>query len=93
MTEDVGEAELKAQLQYPNNGLSVEDNAFLESFSPQQRKKAVRKVDVRLIPLLGLYYLFSYLDRANIGQFGLQILQTCHPCSADEEKATPRLKG
>ena len=77
MTEDFGEAELKAQLQYPNNGLSAEDNAFLESFPPQKRKRAVRKVDVRLIPLLGLYYLFSYLDRANIGQFSLRIRQNC----------------
>ena len=30
-------------------------------------KKLVRKLDLRLIPWLTLLYLFSYLDRASIG--------------------------
>lgn len=50
-----------------DNGLSEEENLFLENFSPQRRKKVLRKIDVRLLPLLGLFYIFSFLDRANIG--------------------------
>ena len=50
------------------NGLSGEDNAFLTGFSEERRKATLRKVDVRLLPMLGLFYLFSFLDRANIGR-------------------------
>lgn len=52
MTDNIDELESKAQLQYPNNGLPVEDKAFLEGFSPKQRKTAVRKVGIRPFPLL-----------------------------------------
>jgi hypothetical protein len=45
------------------NGLSDEDNAFLDAFTPQQRKSALRKVDFHLIPLLAIFFLFAYLDR------------------------------
>lgn len=52
----------------PANGLSDEDNAFLASFSDKRRKRLLWKVDIRLLPMLGMYYLFAYLDRANIGK-------------------------
>jgi hypothetical protein len=57
-----------------NNGLSAEDNQFLQDFPPERRRKILRKVDLRLLPLLTLFYIWSYLDRANIGQFRNYIL-------------------
>ncbi|KAF5008488.1 hypothetical protein FDECE_5247 [Fusarium decemcellulare] len=49
--------------------LSPEDARWLAEFPEDRKKRAVRKVDVRLIPLLTLLYLFSFIDRANIGKF------------------------
>ncbi|KAL9945946.1 hypothetical protein ACHAO5_004366 [Verticillium nonalfalfae] len=48
-------------------GMSPEDVEFLASFSDEQKKKAVRKVDLRLVPMLVLLYLMAYLDKTNIG--------------------------
>ncbi|VUC31396.1 unnamed protein product [Clonostachys rosea] len=48
-------------------GLSDDDVEFYENFSDEARKRVVRKVDVRLIPMLAILYLISHLDRANIG--------------------------
>ncbi|KAG0287258.1 hypothetical protein BGZ98_004735 [Dissophora globulifera] len=42
---------------------------------PEYEKKVVKKLDKNLLPLLGILYLFSYLDRVNIGNarlFGLE---------------------
>jgi hypothetical protein len=48
-------------------GLSPEDADFYTAFSPSRRKKLLRKIDVRLIPMLATLYLISHIDRANIG--------------------------
>lgn len=48
-------------------GLSNEDADFYESYDPEARKALVRKIDVRLVPMLAALYLVSQLDRANIG--------------------------
>ncbi|KAF4293448.1 hypothetical protein KXX32_006325 [Aspergillus fumigatus] len=48
-------------------GLSVEDAEFYTNFSADRKKKLLRKVDVRLVPMLAVLYLISHLDRANIG--------------------------
>ncbi|KAF4808410.1 putative transporter [Colletotrichum siamense] len=47
--------------------LTPEDQAFLDNFPEDQKKRVMRKLDWRLVPLLGLLYLISFLDRANIG--------------------------
>ncbi|KAF9294448.1 hypothetical protein BGZ88_003856 [Linnemannia elongata] len=42
---------------------------------PEMERQIVRKLDRHLLPLLGILYLFSYLDRVNIGNarlFGLE---------------------
>ncbi|KAJ3960887.1 hypothetical protein N0V92_002441 [Colletotrichum tropicale] len=44
-----------------------EDQAFLDNFPEDRKKRVMRKLDWRLVPLLGLLYLISFLDRANIG--------------------------
>ncbi|UKZ96441.1 uncharacterized protein TrAFT101_011232 [Trichoderma asperellum] len=51
----------------PVLGLSEDDAAFYNSVTQYQRKKIVRKVDLRLVPMLAILYLVSQLDRANIG--------------------------
>jgi hypothetical protein len=48
--------------------LTQDDWNFLNAFPEEHKKKVVRKIDVRLIPLLTLLYLFSFIDRANIGK-------------------------
>jgi hypothetical protein len=48
-------------------GLSPEDADFYIAFSSSRRKKLLRKIDVRLIPMLATLYLISHIDRANIG--------------------------
>jgi len=49
--------------------LAVQDTAYDEN----DLKSGLRKVDYRLLPVLGILYLFSYLDRgslANASIFG-----------------------
>ncbi|KZL77909.1 MFS transporter, partial [Colletotrichum tofieldiae] len=48
-------------------GLSDDDADFYANFTPEQRKRTTRKVDIRLVPMLAVLYLISHLDRANIG--------------------------
>lgn len=48
-------------------GLTPDDAAFYQNFTPEERKTVLRKVDYRLVPMLSVLYLVSHLDRANIG--------------------------
>jgi hypothetical protein len=41
-------------------------------FSMVDEKKTLRKMDVRLIPMLAILYLLSFLDRGNIGNAKIQ---------------------
>ncbi|GJC78668.1 putative transporter [Colletotrichum liriopes] len=50
-----------------DGGMRPEDVEFLANFPEERKKKAVRKVDYRLIPMLVLLYLMAYLDKTNIG--------------------------
>ena len=52
---------------YANVGLTQEETDFYENFPDDKRKKMIRKVDVRLVPVLALLYLMAHIDRANIG--------------------------
>lgn len=36
-------------------------------FTPEMEKRVLRKMDLRLIPMLSLLYLLAFLDRGNIG--------------------------
>ncbi|KAH9995345.1 major facilitator superfamily domain-containing protein [Xylariaceae sp. FL0662B] len=47
----------------------------LESFAHLDEKKILRKMDIRLIPMLALLYLLSFLDRGNIGNAKIEGLQ------------------
>ncbi|KAK0189866.1 MFS general substrate transporter [Armillaria mellea] len=46
------------------------------ALTEEQEKKLWRKIDLRLMPILSLMYLFSFLDRGNIGNAKLQGLTT-----------------
>ncbi|KAI3337566.1 MFS general substrate transporter [Xylariaceae sp. AK1471] len=47
----------------------------LESFAHLDQKKILRKMDLRLIPMLAILYLLSFLDRGNIGNAKIEGLQ------------------
>ncbi|KAF9886341.1 hypothetical protein FE257_011600 [Aspergillus nanangensis] len=48
-------------------GLDPDDEEFYLNYPSNDRRKIIRKIDVRLVPMLALLYLLSHLDRANIG--------------------------
>jgi hypothetical protein len=49
------------------DALATGQNVTLASFAHLDEKKILRKMDMRLIPMLALLYLLSFLDRGNIG--------------------------
>jgi hypothetical protein len=46
---------------------SARINECLNAFTPEEKKKIIRKVDFRLIPTLGFMYCVSLMDRTNLG--------------------------
>jgi sugar phosphate permease len=46
------------------------------TLSLEEERRLYRKLDIRLMPILSLMYLFSFLDRGNIGNAKLQGLLT-----------------
>jgi hypothetical protein len=48
-------------------GISEEDEAFYNAFSKTRRRHVRAKIDMRLLPILCILYLFAQLDRSNIG--------------------------
>ncbi|KAM0493156.1 hypothetical protein ACHAPB_008560 [Verticillium nonalfalfae] len=57
------------------DGIATAPGTTLESFAHLDEKKVLRKMDVRLIPMLALLYLLSFLDRGNIGNAKIEGLQ------------------
>lgn len=41
-------------------------DARISQFSPEEQKRIVRRVDRRLVPVLGLLYCASLMDRTNL---------------------------
>lgn len=54
--------------QLQHGKITAEEAAFLASFTDEQKKTVLRKVDWRLVPVLLVLYLISFIDRANIGE-------------------------
>ncbi len=42
---------------------TAEEEAFLATFDEAKQKKMYRKIDIRLLPMLAMLYLFAYIDR------------------------------
>ncbi|KXJ96059.1 major facilitator superfamily domain-containing protein [Microdochium bolleyi] len=57
------------------DALATSPETTLESFKHIDEKKVLRKMDLRLIPMLALLYLLSFLDRGNIGNAKIEGLQ------------------
>lgn len=49
------------------DALATAPGVTMASFAHLDEKKILRKMDIRLIPMLALLYLLSFLDRGNIG--------------------------
>ncbi|GAA5847715.1 hypothetical protein JCM3766R1_000741 [Sporobolomyces carnicolor] len=47
----------------------------IQSVTPEEEKRIVRKIDFKLVPFMSLLYLLSFLDRVNIGQAKLDNLE------------------
>ncbi|KAF1358076.1 MFS general substrate transporter [Lizonia empirigonia] len=43
------------------------NNDRINTFTPEEQRKIIRKVDMRLIPTLGFMYCVSLMDRTNLG--------------------------
>lgn len=67
IVKDVEQVDVYEYNKYAGMGLSHEEAEFFDTFPEDQRKALVRKVDLRLVPVLATLYLFSHIDRANIG--------------------------
>ncbi|KAI3397138.1 hypothetical protein diail_11199 [Diaporthe ilicicola] len=57
------------------DALATAEGTTLESFRHLDEKAILRKMDLRLIPMLALLYLLSFLDRGNIGNAKIEGLQ------------------
>ncbi|KAJ7761116.1 MFS general substrate transporter [Mycena metata] len=72
-----------AELSNSSPGSLAPDSGMAESSLPppptltvEEERKLWRKIDLRLMPILSLMYLVSFLDRSNIGNARLQGLDT-----------------
>lgn len=67
ISKDLEKVNVYEHNKYAGMGLTHEETDFYENFPDDQRKAMIRKVDLRLVPVLAVLYLFSHIDRANIG--------------------------
>ncbi|KAI1364051.1 major facilitator superfamily domain-containing protein [Xylaria arbuscula] len=51
----------------PYVGLSPEDADFMRLYEGKKARNVLRKIDYRLVPVMGVLYLLSHIDRGNIG--------------------------
>ncbi|KAL5601895.1 hypothetical protein FOBRF1_009428 [Fusarium oxysporum] len=66
------------------DAMATAPGTTLESFSHLDEKMILRKMDMRLIPMLALLYLLSFLDRGNIGNAKIEGLQEDLKMSPDQ---------
>ncbi|KAI1858991.1 hypothetical protein JX265_004598 [Neoarthrinium moseri] len=68
-----------AEMPQSISGLSPEDAEFLATYPVESQRRAIRKVDWRLIPMLLFLYLITYLDKTNIGNAKIEgLLSSLH---------------
>lgn len=73
--DDVHHGGARQDVVNPIDAMATAPGTTLESFAHLDEKKILRKMDVRLIPMLALLYLLSFLDRGNIGNAKIEGLQ------------------
>jgi sugar phosphate permease len=59
--------QVEALNKYAHLGIDEEETEFYENFPEDERRKLIKKIDIRLVPCLALLYLAAHIDRANIG--------------------------
>ncbi|KAH8892345.1 high-affinity nicotinic acid transporter [Thozetella sp. PMI_491] len=59
-----------------DDGLPPDVAALFKEFSGAKYRKLMRKMDLHLIPIIAVLYLFAYLDRGNIGNARLAGLES-----------------
>jgi sugar phosphate permease len=64
-TEEKGKVEALERINSDDSAVINEQR--LNAFTPEEQKKILRKVDYRLIPVLGCMYCVSLMDRTNLG--------------------------
>ncbi|KAJ5321854.1 MFS general substrate transporter [Penicillium brevicompactum] len=63
----------------PGHGLSSDDAEFLSNFTEEAKRKVIKKVDMRLVPMFVLLYLVAYIDKTNIGNAKIEgLLPSLH---------------
>lgn len=61
--EEFSSEEGSPHLRTVENGADVNEIAI--DYSPEETKRILRKIDYRLVPLLGVLYLLAFIDRGN----------------------------
>jgi hypothetical protein len=67
ISKDVEKINIYEYNKYAGMGITHEEADFFDNYPEDERKAMIRKVDLRLVPVLAVLYLFSHIDRANIG--------------------------
>ena len=75
----MNEKHLERQHDHVENMSFADDRDEYESllvrFDAKRQRKLLRKIDWRLLSVLGIFYLISFMDRSNIGNARLQGLE------------------
>lgn len=61
-TPDMGHLEKKISQES-----HLSDQAHIDVFTPEEQKKIIRRIDIRLVLTLGFMYAVSLMDRTNLG--------------------------
>ena len=67
-----GSSDLEKHPAAEHDSVTVPSDEFVD---PVEVKRIIRKIDWRLVPLLGLLYMLTFLDRVNIGNARLWNLE------------------
>jgi len=59
------------------------DSLTPPTLTPEEEAKAWRKIDIRLMPILALLYLFSFLDRGMSHQLSVSVWHGSHPVAQE----------
>ena len=46
---------------------NLSHQSHIDVFTPEEQKKIIRRIDFRLVPVLGFMYCVSLMDRTNLG--------------------------
>lgn len=50
-----------------DSGSHLSDQSHIDVFTPEEQKKIIRRIDIRLVLTCGFMYCVSLMDRTNLG--------------------------